>query len=51
MKYIIPKQDINLDPFMTKPPQYNRKTIVMKTDKAYKCEIINIVRLTDMEKL
>ena len=47
----LPKIDINLDPFMNKPPQYNRKTIVMRTDKVYKCELINIVELTSMEKL
>jgi len=49
--YRIPKQDINAEPFMTVPPQYNRKTIVMRTDKVYKSEIINIVELTEMEKL
>ena len=27
------------------------KTIVMRTDKVYKCELINIVELTSMEKL
>jgi len=51
MNYHIEKQDINLEPFMKKPPQFNRKTIVMRTDKVYKCEIINIVELTELEKL
>jgi NAD(P)H-flavin reductase len=51
MSYRIPKEDINLEPFMVKPPQYNRKTIVMKTDQVYKCEITNIIELTPMEKL
>ena len=51
MNYHIEKQDINLEPFMDKPPQFNRKTIVMRTDKVYKCEIINIIELTDLEKL
>ncbi len=51
MNYQIEKQDINLEPFMKKPPQFNRKTIVMRTDKVYKCEIINIVKLTELEKL
>ena len=47
----VPKQDINLEPFMAQPPQYNRKSIVMRTYRAYKCEIINIVELTSTEKL
>jgi NAD(P)H-flavin reductase len=51
MNVKIPKQDINLEPFMRRPPQYNRKTIVMKTDKVYKCKIVNIIRLTEWEKL
>ncbi|MDP8247967.1 MAG: FAD/NAD(P)-binding protein [Candidatus Tritonobacter lacicola] len=51
MNYRLLKQDINLKPFMTMPPQFNRKTIVMRTDKVYKCEIINIVELTGLEKL
>ena len=50
-KFEIPKQDINLEPFMARPPQFNRKTIIMRTHKAYKCEIVNIVELTAMEKL
>ncbi len=50
-RFKLPKQDINLEPFITQPPQYNRKGILMRTDKAYKCEIINIVELTRMEKL
>jgi sulfhydrogenase subunit gamma (sulfur reductase) len=50
-KFTIPKQDINLDPFMSRPPQFERKTIVMRTYKNYKCQIINIIELTAMEKL
>ncbi len=51
MKYKIPKQDINLKPFMASPPQFNLKCETMRTDKTYKCEIINIIELTPMEKL
>jgi sulfhydrogenase subunit gamma (sulfur reductase) len=51
MNYKIPKQDINFEPFMAHAPQYNRKNIVMRTDKVYKCEITNIIALTSMEKL
>ena len=51
MKYKLPKEDINLKPFMSKPPRYNWKDVIMRTDKTYKCEIINIIELTPMEKL
>lgn len=51
MKYKIPRQDINLEPFMTMPPQYNRKSIMMRTDKVYKTEITNVIDLTEAEKL
>lgn len=51
MTYKLSKQDINLDPFMSRPPEYNRKSVVMPTDKVYKSEIINIIELTEQEKL
>jgi NAD(P)H-flavin reductase len=51
MSYRIPKEDINAKPFMTRPPDFNRQTMMMKTDKVYECTIINVVELTDMEKL
>jgi len=51
MDYKLPKQDINTEPFMRQPPPYNHKDVLMRTDKVYKCEIINIVELTDTEKL
>jgi len=51
MNYKLPKQDINAEPSMRKSPRYNRKSILMRTDKAYKCEIINIVELTPLERL
>ncbi len=51
MDYKIPEQDINAEPFMTKPPDYNRAGVVMRTDKVFKAEITNIVELTPLEKL
>jgi NAD(P)H-flavin reductase len=51
MDYRLPKQDINTEPFMRQPPPYNHKDVLMRTDKVYKCEITNIVELTDLEKL
>ncbi len=51
MNFRLPKQDINLKPFMSRPADYNLKTEIMRTDKAYKCEIVNIITLTELEKL
>ena len=51
MDYALPKQDINTEPFMRQPPPYNHKDVLMRTDKVYKCEITNIVELTELEKL
>jgi NAD(P)H-flavin reductase len=51
MDYKLPKQDINTEPFMRQPPPYNHKDVLMRTDKVYKCEMTNIVELTDSEKL
>ncbi len=51
MDYRLPKQDINAEPFMAKSPEYNRKDVLMRTDTVYKCEIINIAELTELEKL
>jgi len=51
MTYRIPKQDINLLPTMEMPPRYHAKNGLMHTDRVHKCEIINIVQLTEMEKL
>jgi len=51
MNYKLPKQDINAEPSMKRSPRYNRKSLLMRTDKVYKCEIINIVELTPLERL
>ncbi len=51
MTFKLPKEDINLKPFMTRPPEYTIKDEVMRTDRVYKCEIINIIELTAQEKL
>lgn len=50
-QFKLPKSNINHEPFMSRPPEFNRKSIVMRTDKVYKCEITNIIELTPMEKL
>ena len=51
MSYKIPRKDINDEPFMRISPQFNHKYNLMRTDKAYKCELVNIIDLTDSEKL
>ena len=51
MSYDIPMENIKAEPFMVQPPDFKRKSILMRTDKVYECDIINIVELTDMEKL
>ena len=50
-KFKLPKQDINLEPFMTRPPEFARKSIIMHTYKNYRCQIVNVIELTEMEKL
>jgi sulfhydrogenase subunit gamma (sulfur reductase) len=47
----IPQHDINLEPFMSRPPDFNRKSILMQTEKSFKSEIFNIIPLTAQEKL
>ncbi len=51
MSYKIPRKDINDEPFMRISPQFNHKNNLMRTYKAYKCELVNIIDLTDSEKL
>ena len=51
MSYSIPVDDINTEHSMTKPPDFNRPNVLMKTDKVYECVITNIVELTETEKL
>jgi len=47
----IPQHDINLEPFMSRPPDFNRKSILMQTEQTFKSEIFNIIPLTALEKL
>ena len=51
MSLKIPQHDINLEPFMSRPPDFNRKSILMQTEKSFKSEIFNIIPLTAQEKL
>ena len=51
MSLKIPHQDINLEPFMSRPPDFNRKTILKQTERSHKSRIIAAIPLTDQEKL
>ncbi len=51
MNLKIIQHDINKEPFMSGSPDFNRKSILMQTEKSFKSEIINIVTLTALEKL
>jgi sulfhydrogenase subunit gamma (sulfur reductase) len=51
MSYFIPKVDVNTELSMIRPPDFNRRSTLMKTDKLYECVITNIVQLTEKEKL
>ena len=51
MSLKIIRHDINKEPFMSVSPDFNRKSILMQTEKSFKSEIINIVTLTALEKL
>lgn len=51
MRFHIPGQDLNREPFALRPPDFQKKCEVMITDRGYKCRITNIVPLSDNEKL
>jgi NAD(P)H-flavin reductase len=51
MRFTIPGQDLNREPFALKVPDFQKKSEVMITDKGYKCRITNIVPLSGLERL
>ena len=51
MSLKIPQHDINLEPFMSRSPDFNRNSVLMQTERSFKSEIINIIPLTAQEKL
>ena len=51
MRFNIPGQSLNREPFIDKIPDFQKKCEVMITDRGYKCKITNIVPLTSQEKL
>jgi NAD(P)H-flavin reductase len=51
MSLKIPLHDINLEPFMSRPPDFNRKSLRMQTERSFKSQILAAIPLTDQEKL
>jgi sulfhydrogenase subunit gamma (sulfur reductase) len=51
MKLKIPHHDINLEPFMSRPPDFNHKSARMQTERSFKSQIIAAIPLTAQEKL
>ena len=47
----IPHHDINLEPFMSRSPDFNRKFERIQTERTLKSQIIAAIPLTDQEKL
>ena len=51
MSLKIPHHDINLEPFMSGSPDFNRKSKRMQTERSFKSQIIATIPLTGHEKL
>jgi NAD(P)H-flavin reductase len=51
MKLKIPTHDINLEPSMFAPPDFNRKSRRMQTERSLPAQITSAIRLTEHEKL
>jgi NAD(P)H-flavin reductase len=47
----IPHHDINLDPFMARSPDFNRRATMMQTERSYKSRVLASIQLTELEKL
>lgn len=47
----IPHHDINLEPFMSRIPDFNRKFERIQTERSLKSQIVAAIPLTDQEKL
>ena len=51
MRFTVPPQDINREPFAQHAPDFHHRSSLMQADRGYKCRITNIVSLTEQEKL
>jgi len=47
----IPHHDINLEPDMARPPDFNRRAARMQTERTYKSRVLAAIPLTEHEKL
>jgi hypothetical protein len=47
----IPYHDINLEPFMSRSPDFNRKNERIPTERSLKSQVLATIPLTDQEKL
>jgi len=51
MKNLFQPYDVSLESEMLEPLDFNRRSRLKGTDRCFKAEILNVIRLTDMEKL
>ena len=51
MTFKIPHHDINREPFMSKPPDFNQKYERIQTERSYKSQVVATIPLTEQEKL
>ena len=51
MSLKIPQHDINLEPFMSRPPDFNLKFARIQPERSFKSQVIAAIPLTDLEKL
>jgi len=51
MKNLFQPYDVSLESEMLEPLDFNRRSRLKETDRCFKAEILNVIRLTDMEKL
>lgn len=51
MTFKIPHHDINLEPFMSRPPDFNQKYERIQTERSFKSQIVAAIPLTEHEKL
>jgi NAD(P)H-flavin reductase len=47
----IPHHDVNREPFMSRPPDFNQKFERIQTEKSFKSQVLSAIPLTDQEKL
>jgi len=51
MKSVLTPFDVSVESEMLEPLDFNRRSRLKEVDRSFKAEIVNVIRLTDMEKL